>query len=222
MSPPRPSGCDPSAWPRGRGRGQGDTQCSAPPNPPTASSLPLASPQPHPASVSLCSTLPCTGVRGSHLDGGGAEAGKERHLDPPARGGATHAPAPGLLRCLLVGGRCRGWPGLCGDTRTMSPRHRARTDTPLLSPCPLGSPVESRKIQLSPSVAVGRTDGARCWRLRPRLALLRNTLLSRSSVSCRARGTGQSGHGQPRDPPPQPAHPQSPQQCWGPSTHGCL
>lgn len=111
--------------------------------------------------------------------------------------------------------------GSVGTQGTVSPRHCARIDTPLPSPLPLGSPVESRKIQLSPSVVVGRRDGARCWRLRPRLALQRNTLLSRSSVSCRAQGMGHSWHGEPRDPPPQPAYPQPPQQCWGPSIHGC-
>lgn len=73
-----------------------------------------------------------------------------------------------------------------GSVWTQGQRHHdcARTDTQLSSPSPLGSPVESRKIQLSPSVVLGRRDGARCWRLRPRLALQRNTLLSRSSVSC--------------------------------------
>lgn len=52
--------------------------------------------------------------------------------------------------------------------------------------------MESWKIQLSPSeVAPGRRTGARCLRLRPRLALLRYMVLSRTSVSCKAQGTAQ-------------------------------
>lgn len=66
---------------------------------------------------------------------------------------------------------------------------------------PVGlSPVESRKIQASPSaVAPGRRAGARCRRLRPRLALLRYMLLSRTSVSCEGWGQVSASAGDPWD-----------------------
>lgn len=69
--------------------------------------------------------------------------------------------------------------------------------------------MESWKIQLSPSeVAPGRRAGARCLRLRPRLALLRYTVLSRTSVSCKTHGGKVSAqHRELPAPPGPPTHP---------------